>query len=96
MSLRIPFRKASEKDRIKVTVNLSDLERLFKSDNYKSLAEMVQGQPIVLHFLGPRKILFEVNRQGKTAASNVWPFLQPDVGHPVSHLVSKVSVVNFE
>jgi hypothetical protein len=96
MSLRTKFRKASVKDRIKVTVNLSELEPLFKSGNYASLSEMVKGQPIVLHLLGPRKILFEVNRQGKTAASNTWPFRQPDVGHPVEHLVTQVSVVNFE
>lgn len=92
----IPFTKASEKDRIKVTVSLAELEPLFKSANYSSLASMMKGTPIVVILPGPRKVLFEVNREGKTAACNAWPLIQPQVGKPVRYHVSGVIAANYE
>lgn len=92
----VPFTQASEKDRIKVTVQLSELEDLFHSVNYKNLAELMKGSSIVVELPGPRKVLFEVNREGKTAATNAWPLIRPQVGKPIKYHVSRVSVVNYE
>jgi hypothetical protein len=96
MSNAVPFTKASEKDRIKVTVSLKELEPYFSSPNYRSLSEMMKGTPIVVELPGPRKVLFEVNREGKTAATNAWPLIQPHVGKPVRYHVSSVTAANYE
>jgi len=96
MSNFVPFTKASEKDRIKVTVSLKELEPMFRSVNYKNLAEIVKGTPIIIELPGPRKVLFEVNREGKTAATNAWPLIQPQVGRPIRYHVMRVTVANYE
>ena len=92
----VAFTQASAKDQHKVTVSLTELAPYFKSANYTDISELMQGTLIVVGVLSQRKVLFEVNRAGKTAATNAWPLIKPQVSRPVHYVVNSVVVVNAE
>jgi hypothetical protein len=94
--ISIPFTKASQKDVVKVTVRLAELEPVFQTGTDQKLVDLVQGTLIIVTIFGNREVAFRVNRSGSTAATNAWPLFQPKVGNPISYDVTRVTVANEE
>ena len=83
-STLVKFTCASRKDFAKVTVKLSDLSGIFVNGDTSSVSRFV------LDLVCPRSrepvgVIFAVNRDNSTAATNGWPhrFELPQVGDPV-------------
>lgn len=89
----VKFFRASEKDKYKVTVSISALIPLLPEH-----LKLDKGREMVLKFVHQSSkdlipIVFKVNREEATAATNSWPwqFGLPAVGNPVFYKVAEVS-----
>lgn len=86
---KIKFTKASRKDARKVTVSLNEL-------GGDVVTTFPAGTAFLIVFPHNVKVLFEVNRAGKTASTNAWPFIfAPSVGDPVFYPVVDVVFLEF-
>lgn len=90
---KVKFSCASRKDFSKVTVNLSDIDG-FAVDGMDKPAK---GIRFVIDLINDRShapigVVFTVNRDGSTAATNGWPHRLdlPRVGKPTFEFVDKI------